>query len=249
MLALMGISGLICFTVSGVLGVRLVRLWRQSRQTPELAIGLSFLSAGVFGWAFMLSANFAGDPSQSNVGVALFSGGYLLISLGVVLSYLFTWQVFRPTEIWARALFWCTSAILLLTAIPFQLPQFDALMEIPGFALVNAAGTAARIGSGVWGATEAFLYWRQMRRRASLGMAEPLVANRFLLWFGASASTALIMTVTSLSPPTEPQALTPLFAVGVSTFATAAGIQQYFAFMPPEFYRRFIAKRSQRAEA
>ena len=47
MLVLLGVATLASLIVSGVLGIRLLRLWSRTRQLPELAIGMSFLAAGV----------------------------------------------------------------------------------------------------------------------------------------------------------------------------------------------------------
>lgn len=43
----------------------------------------------------------------------------------------------------------------------------------------------------LWSATEAFLYHDRMRHRSALGLADPIVANRFLLWAVAALCTTL----------------------------------------------------------
>ena len=34
----------------------------------------------------------------------------------------------------------------------------------------------------LWGGTESLRYWRLLRKRIALGLADPIVARRFLLW-------------------------------------------------------------------
>ncbi len=79
-----------------------------------------------------------------------------------------------------------------------------------------------------------------MKRRVSLGLAEPIVANRFALWTIASV-TGIVFLFTSVPP---------MFAIGevwiaidlvvfaVAGLATAGAY--WLAFFPPESFRRYI---------
>ena len=67
--------------------------------------------------------------------------------------------------------------------------------------IVNAwpywINVAVRESALVWLTVESFLYWSQLRRRAKVGLADPLLVNRFLLW-GVWAGT---MSAMQLSDP------------------------------------------------
>ncbi len=107
-----------------------------------------------------------------------------------------------------------------------------------------------QIGCLCWGSFEALRFWLRMRRRLALGLANPEVANRFLLW-GIGAGTAGLGS-----------AIGTLFAIvtGVSYLEAAwmvallsglgfiAAVAMWLAFLPPATYTRWIlAKASPRA--
>jgi len=193
LLALLGLSALASVAVSLVLGFRLLRLWFRSRQLPELAIGASFLVAGVLGYI----ATILGNPGTAGLSEVMayrvMISGIGLISIGVALTYLFVWKVFRPEATWARALFWAACVALLITIVPIS-GDAGAGVEVN---LLTAVGDLVRFGGGAWGAWESLRYYGLMRKRVRLGLAEPAVANRFLLWGIASLSTGSIFLITS----------------------------------------------------
>ena len=87
-----------------------------------------------------------------------------------------------------------------------------------------------------------------MKRRLRLGLAEPLVTNRFLLWT-MSGCVSIVMLFTAvppmfLDPATDPSLLTldlivfSIAGVGVSTL-------YFLTFLPPERYRRWIRTTSE----
>jgi hypothetical protein len=244
MLALMGLSGILCFIVTAILGARLLLLASRTRQIPEFAVGSSFLSAGVIGWGMMLGSNLLGGPGSAN-GEIVFVSGFFFITLGVTLIYLFTWRVFRPDEKWAAVLFWVSAAVLTATSVPFQLAIFDATREAVWFPWLDAAGKIARVGAGVWGGLESYRYWNLMRKRQALGLADPLLTNRFLLWGGASIATATIMMITSIAPPSAPDQMNPMMAIAISALATVVGVQQFLAFLPPKSFQVWVRSRAE----
>ncbi len=109
----------------------------------------------------------------------------------------------------------------------------------------------------VWAAAAAFGYWVQMKRRSALGLADPLVANRFLLW-GLWASGNIL---TAFSEPVarlvygwltgaDAGAVASIQQVGgslititlciTSVLALATSAILFLAFFPTEGYRRWI---------
>ncbi|MGH0032778.1 MAG: hypothetical protein ACQGVC_23540 [Myxococcota bacterium] len=47
-------------------------------------------------------------------------------------------------------------------------------------------------GSFVWVASESWRYWGAQRKRLRIGLADPVVANRFALWGAWSSATAAL---------------------------------------------------------
>ena len=250
MLALLGLSTIASLTVSLVLGVRLLRLWGRSRQLPELIFGAAFLTAGVLGYiASMVSAGAPGlSPDLASI---LTLAGIGLISVGVSLNYLFVWKVFRPDSGWAQALFWVATGVLAITVIP--LSGYAARSAGAQLNPLTVLGDATRMGAGAWGAFESLRYYTLMRRRLRIGLAEPAVTNRFLLWGIAILTTSGIFFATSAMVRLhfEPQegGLTPELMIIVSLSTLGVAIVQWLAFLPPAFYLRWIEGRASAAES
>ena len=89
---------------------------------------------------------------------------------------------------------------------------------------------------------------RALRRRIPLGLADPIVANRVLLWAIASGVVVLqyaySIGVVYVTPPGE-------HAIGnpgiISGLGLVAGVLILLAFFPPRAYHRWISARAERA--
>jgi hypothetical protein len=93
----------------------------------------------------------------------------------------------------------------------------------------------SRSAALLWLFFESASYARSMRRRLRLGLADPIVANRFVLWAIWTGALALIpLFVLGLRA-----ALAVLGAGGAT--AVAAG---WLAFFPPASYQRWIGARA-----
>lgn len=243
-MALLGLSALASVVVSLVLGVRLLRLWSRSRRLPELAIGASFIAAGVMGYIATVLGNPGTVGLPDTTAYRMMISGIALISFGVALTYFFVWKVFRPDAAWARVLFWIAAVALLLTIVPVS-GGSGVVAEVSGSTMI---GDLVRFGGGAWGACESLRYYGLMRKRMRLGLAEPVVANRFLLWGVASLATGAIFLVTStavrlaLSPADG--SVTPGVMTGVSLLTLVTAISQWLAFLPPTRYTRWIESRA-----
>jgi len=244
-LALLGLSALASVVVSLVLGVRLLRLWSRSRQLPELAIGSSFIFAGVMGYIATVFGNPGTVALPDAVAYWVMVSGIGLISVGVGLTYFFVWKVFRPDAAWARWLFWVASVTLLLTVAPISGGSEGAVVQVNSMTVI---GDLVRFGGGAWGACESLRYFGLMRKRMRVGLAEAAVANRFLLWGLASLSTGTIFLVTStavrlaLSPADG--SVTPGVMTLISLLTLVTATSQWLAFLPPARYTRWLESRA-----
>ena len=92
----------------------------------------------------------------------------------------------------------------------------------------------------VWTAVESFRYRALLWRRIPLGLADPLVADRFGKWgwtgvFGlGSIMPAVVAQLTGGDPNT------PAHHLVVGVCGLASSVVLYFAFLPPAAYARFI---------
>ena len=89
----------------------------------------------------------------------------------------------------------------------------------------------------LWSGTESGLEWTQARKRMRLGLSDPVVTNRFLLWllvmFFSFASLVGPVTGTFLGILVHES---PVIQLGAATAGLACAVCLTLAFLPPRFY-------------
>ncbi|HBZ69862.1 MAG TPA: hypothetical protein DEP35_09060, partial [Deltaproteobacteria bacterium] len=167
------------FLSSLAIGLRLVWLAHRNRQLPELLIGLGILGIGPAGFAGTVFALLLG-PRYPSAAACLLAAATLAICGGALAAYVFNWTVFRSGDRWAKGV---VAAAGLLFAILFAGKLITGGFVLPlhvdlWFHLQSCTTT----GCLLWGSGESLRYYALMRKRLRLGLADPLVTNRFLLW-------------------------------------------------------------------
>jgi hypothetical protein len=232
------LSGLLYVLVVTAAGIRLLLLARSTGGRPEALIGTgSVLIAGI-GFPASVASGFGGLAGAVNLPLWVTSEA--ITQAGIALFYLFTQQVFRPEARWARGL--CLGAALYM---PLGLAG-------AGWSLAHAAPGDGSIavtsrwllacfvaygGCFVWSAGESLREHRRALRRVALGLADPAVANRFLLWSvyalcaaGSLASNA-VGVILGCNLSTSPVVLVP-----TGVLCLVASVAVYLAFVPPAWY-------------
>lgn len=164
------------------LGIRLLRLARGTRAQPERWLGLAFLLAGGSAWLLPLAAS-DGLPAHQARGIAFVAQAGMTATIACLV--LFTWKVFRAASPLAS---WLAGALIaanvgagcavLLGATPIPTGAV-------GLAVILARSTALS-----WLFVESARSARQVRRRLRLGLGDPIVANRFVLWAISTGAVA-----------------------------------------------------------
>jgi len=248
--ALYLLSTLAFAVTAAVVGLRLLLLSRRTGQEAERMLGIGVLFTAVLGYALLM----VGLIGRRLLGVAagdgaMFTGatlvGWLFHNVGVMCMLRFVVVVFRPGDRWARLLAAAMSVVLWI--------GWGSYAADGGLVDGQPHGgywiAFAVIGTyPLWTAVESFRYWVLMRRRLALGLADPLVANRFLLWALASLSAAAsiwIVNLPSLSgrvPGSEAAAdLTAVAMLFTGAFGVATVCAYWLTFFPPAWYRRRFA--------
>jgi hypothetical protein len=237
------------FVASLTAGMRLVMLWRRTGQLPELLIGIGVLGIGPvgFGLTTMAQLSRAGHPELARWILAL---ALLAVCTGSFAKYVFNWRVYHPRRVLVRRIVW-TAGVLLASFYAAEIFTSGFRHEYAQ-SPANLGRATLTIGCLLWGSGEALLYWRKMRRRLRLGLADPVVTNRFFLWgLGAGAAglgTAIgtgAQLVTGLAP-----AQMPWITLSSSIHGLTAAVALWLAFVPNRAYLRFIEARARRrAEA
>jgi hypothetical protein len=228
--------------VGGAVSLRLLLLWRRTREFPELCIGLG-----------MVLITFAGTPLTALArvpqligtlrGGLIFTLGMCLVVAGILLLYSFTWKVFRSDDRWAR---------MMMIGIALGLTVVVLGYAHVGITFVGAEQLERGRPFGflmvlfvmicfVWTAIESLLYHSTLKKRQTLGLVDPVIVNRFLLW-GASAVVMfclmggiLVCQALGMMVLRDP---IPAYTVGICGMISS--VTWYLTFFSPAWYRRAI---------
>ncbi len=234
---------------SAVVALRLIALAARTRQRPELLLGLGILATAALGYGVLIAASILrgapGTPAGNDVELALHAIGSILHDAGVTMVLFFVLTVFRPQERWARAL---TGAALLALwggHLGWELTNgYRSMLPGNGFWWLRFAVIWTY---PLWTMVESYRYYGLLRRRSALGLADPLVTNRFLLWGSASLGTALATWTASLPSLLidRPETLAvwgPPIQLATATFGVTTVTLYGLTFFAPAWYRRWILR-------
>jgi hypothetical protein len=236
------------FVASLSVGVRLIRLWWRTRELPELLIGTGVLGIGPVGFGLSTIAELA-RPGSPQLARWLFGVALLAIASGAFAKYVFNWRVYHPDSAALRRFVWTAGALLAACYVSeffttgFQRPYQQNL------AYFTRSGL--QVGCLLWGSAEALVYWRKMRRRLQLGIADPVVTNRFFLWglgagaAGVGSAVGIVAQIVTGLPPLEISWVT----LSSSLHGLTAAVAMWLAFLPTPAYLRFVESRARRIGA
>jgi hypothetical protein len=225
------------------LGLNLVRIGARARSLPEALLGFALLSSGP-GVSLLQYGIAHLHPGALRLGVVLVSIGGCFISAFAV-------TVFRPGVGWARAL-------LALFVLGYAAGMWHQLGVIDQVGLVDR-GTArpslvflgARFVGFAWCAFEAARYRGMYVKRLALGLADAVIANRFLLYAIWTAALATLPAVMGLSIVLDAggDSWRSGLHIGARAVGAVALVTMWLIFMPPRAYLRFIEARHARKAA
>lgn len=231
---------------ASLVGLRLLALARRTRQLPELLVGAGFSLIGLLGYPLAMLSGFGrGTVADLHVGVWL--AGILLMNAGLACLYVFTARVFRPGSAFALGLAALLTAASLASGLGTLAALRAAAPEALSFSVAPLSTMLGQLASGggfAWIGVESWLQLRMARRRQSLGLSDPVVANRFLLWVLFSASTLGMNLANSCALAAG---ISAVESVPVQAAMTGLGLSasscMYLAFLPPPAYRRWLVAR------
>jgi hypothetical protein len=220
-----------------IVGARLLRLASRTGETPERLLAVMFVANGLSYVLYTIPVLFTLEPLWTPLNFA----GRVTYLPAPVLMAAFTRQLFRREDPWAAWLVVGTAALLVAGVAGSVLGG-----DWEGFAISSRWFWLEWLGYTVpfgWAGAEAFGLYRQARRRLPLGLCEPLVCNRFLLW----SLFAIMQVCSSLAvlPQYATYELQNLFSTTWDTLIGAVEILSvaaiWLVFFPPAAYRRWIA--------
>jgi len=235
--ALAELMMLVTCAIAIYVGLRTLRIFVRTRGLAELAIGINVLSIAV-GGMILTAIGGAGPPEPSVYGEAAYPIGMGFLALHLLAIYWGTWTIFRPRS--RRVAGFCV-----LATIPICI-WFVHASENLGSIWVRPVLFQTLRGVGMtWSAFECFHYSDQLMRRATLGLASPLMAHRFWLWAIGATAALVVCTLELLSWGLgeagfswRPTGLMVTAGLGVVSALAVA-----LALFPPAAYVRFMAPR------
>lgn len=222
-----------------VVSVRLLGLYRRTRERPELLLGIYFGFSGAYYIAYNAPSLLGFDPWASTAEWAI----EWVYILGVFPYMFFIRSVFRPKDGWAGVLVG-TCAMLLLagTAVGTLDGQRTYSLDNQWF-LVQWVGYTVPC---VWMTWEPLLARRGARKRVRVGLCAPIVANRYLLFacFGGFQSLACLADLFYAAEISASQTVSQFSdaLLGGSEIASVAVLS--LAFFPPAVYSDWIERRA-----
>jgi hypothetical protein len=218
-------------------GVRTLWIFAFTRGVQELAIGLNVLSVAIGGAMLTIDGltSPSTTPSYDSLSYRCAMG---FLALHLLAIYLGTAMIFR-----AESRIVVRLSVAMIAPIGFW---YFMAAEQAGTVWVRPVLFQALRGIGMtWSAFECFHYSDRLRRRASLGLADPLMAHRFWLWAIGATSALLVCTlellVWGLSDVTF--SALPLGLMLVAALGLVGSTSVALAFFPPASYVRFVRHR------
>ena len=239
-------------------GVRLLMLALRTRQAPELWGGLYFLGA-----SFGISLRMFGASNQFEMPEAAAlanAAGHVALAAGTIAMAIFTQRVFHPESPRAKGF---AAVVVGAIAVTTVWTFAGGSVSMENSAAVICTNTF-RIVPTAWAFFESFRYWRSMKKREWLGLSDPVVTNRFLLWsiwtLGVSLLPAIALTLRLVAmlvlgdtqdPQSTQATYQPMIMAGVRivflAIVPASVIALTLAFFPPKPYLARIRDRAESA--
>jgi hypothetical protein len=223
-------------------GGRLLALAQVTRRTGELFLGFGTVMLVIASILEVTAQELASGSMHGrfDLAYALEVVALLAHSLSASSLCFATWRVFYPTQGWALRLCLVEAALLFTSwqAVILIGEHSSATGFTPWFHL----HVASRGAAFAWCGIAAARHHGRLRRRLALGLVDPFLCHRFLLWaVGMGATTGILATAlfTNVTRGVLVFAWPPALLLA-SALGLVAAAALWLAFVPPSPYVRWI---------
>jgi len=223
--------------IVGLLGLHMLVAALRHRALAETWIGLFFVATAV-GAEAALRAIESPDPA---FGARLMSIGATMLAVATMCGYAFIYTVFCRGERWAQAGVFAGS-LLVAWGAWYQLSGPRGVADLSGLCVQLLTG---RFACFAWGSYEALRAYAMAHRRLALGLADPVVVNRFLLfgiWFAVMGIMPMTLALSRMYGGAQAQALAN--GIGPKIIGTIMAIALMLTFFPPRKYLDWVTASS-----
>jgi hypothetical protein len=243
----------VAFGVGGVLFAR----GRRSGQWTQWLLGLHLILSMGVGYLLTsigtVSVEYQAGLPPSAI-FAILTVGYCASGAGLTTTLHFTRRVFRPGRGLPFAYATASGAAIWAGWLGYVLSGDVAQGRFEG--VWFWVMTSGMLTCNVWVAFEPCLYYAQLRRRVRLGLCEPIVADRVLLWGIGSVARAILVLAGPISArhmstltDTEKLSHGAVVLVMSSLLGLVTAGTYWLAFQPPRAYLRWVEQRAARRRA
>ncbi|HXV36706.1 MAG TPA: hypothetical protein VEC18_06145 [Myxococcota bacterium] len=230
------IAGLVLFSV----GVRVLATASRGAGEPARLLGRYLLLAGISYALYTVPLMFETGDLFTPITYA----GRVIYNVSVYFALEFTRSVFRGRETWARGL---VTALMLALIVGVGVSSMQGQWD--GYTVSSPWFWCEWLGytlTPLWIGIEGLLAHASARRRARLGLCDPIVANRYLLWglFGMIQVFASLVIVPMYAGYEENQQFTLAGDAALGGLEMLAAGVAWLAFCTPRYYGAWIARRA-----
>ena len=228
------ITNLIAVLVGLGVGTPILIKGLRTADRPAIYLGLAVFLEGLewLLWGISLYSPLAGTA----LGEASAVGCRLAITAMAAAMLLFTREVFRPKSRVATTL--CGVALL---AMLVSIVGSGMLGDWAGYRSDHVwiwLENLTQLAVFAWAFAEPSAFYLRMRKRRQIGLGDPVVANRILLWsiYGAGFTLSQLLWVAVISTSDDLAALD----VVIAGSAIIGEIAVWLAFFPPKRYLSWL---------
>lgn len=181
-------------------GLKLLTIAVRQGGLAVWSCGLAFSLIAFLGYPLPVVAGL-GRGTVAEMNLPLLLVGNWSSAAGMSLFFVFTAHVFRSQQAWARGLAGLLIAAYVGVTSASSLAFLQAAPDADPFEVNWIYAIGIQLLCCVcfgWISVEGLRQWRMSRRRLALGLADPVVSNRFLMWglFGASTFVMVLVLLT-----------------------------------------------------
>ena len=238
----------VAFGVGGVL----YRRGRRAGEWTQWLLGLHLLLSMGVGFLLTCIGTVSAEYQVPLPRWAFFwilTLGYCASTAGLTATLHFTRRIFRPGQSWAFAYAFASGAAMWTGWLGYVVSGDVVFGRFEGFWFWVM--TSGMVATNFWVAVEPCVYYGSLRKRVRLGMIEPLVAERVLLWgIGSVARASMVLagplSSRHLATLSEADRLSHGAATLVMTslLGLVTAGSYWLAFQPPQAYLRWVEQRA-----
>jgi hypothetical protein len=236
-------SIVLCALVGTLVGIKLLTIAARSHKFPELAIGIALFSYAALSQPALLVRGILGEEASPSLQIGLSAFNLLTLCITLIALLLFTWRVFGAESRWRQAL---AAGIAAGALMGFGVSMWNIWLQLsaglPVMMYRRIGMTPFYVLAFGWMSLESLRYYARMRRRRALGLADPVVTNRFLVWGAGQAVSTLVTFALVVATMTQPE-ISPsdpfvYWVVTLAGFVNA--LVWWLTFTPPTAYLRWV---------